>query len=124
MLRTLQSAIIASDELIDDLKKAISEGDEQILSFLNEWVYSKNSSIRDTIPKNKRIDLPNDFLQQIPGGKKEKANQMERDGLLSILNLAEKNNIIDLVELLRNRITIWVSFCIQLWRIDVKNSEK
>ena len=105
VLRTLQSAIVASDELIDDLKKAISEGDEQILLFLNERVYSKNSSIRGTIPKNKRIDFSNDFLQQRPGGKREKANQMERDGLLSILNLAEKNNIIDLVELLRNRIT-------------------
>ena len=105
VLHTLQSAIVASDELIDDLKKAISEGDEQIISFLNERVYSKNSSIRDTIPKNKRIDFSNEFVQQIPGGKKEMANQMERDGLLSILNLAEENNIIDLVELFRNRIT-------------------
>ena len=57
VLRTLQSAIVASDELIDDLKKAISEGDEQIISFLNERVYSKNSSIRNTIPKNKIIDF-------------------------------------------------------------------
>ena len=36
---TLQSAIAASDELIAELKKAISEGNKQI--FLNQQVYSK-----------------------------------------------------------------------------------
>ena len=36
VLRTFQSAIIASDELIADLKKAISERDKEIISFLNE----------------------------------------------------------------------------------------
>ena len=73
VLHTFQSAIAASDELIADLKKTISEGDEQIISFLNEQVYSKKSSIRDTIPKSKRINFSNDYIQQVPGGKKEKS---------------------------------------------------
>ena len=38
VLCTLQSAIAGSDELISDLKKAISEGNEQIISFLNKQV--------------------------------------------------------------------------------------
>ena len=73
VLNTLQSAIAASDELIADLKKTISEGDEQIILFLNEQVYSKKSSIRDTNPKSKRINFSNDCIQQVPGGKKEKS---------------------------------------------------
>ena len=40
----VQSAIVASDELISDLKKAISKGNKQIISFLNERVYGKKSS--------------------------------------------------------------------------------
>ena len=51
ILRTLQSAIVASDKLIADLNKTISEGDER-MSFLNKRIYSKKSSICDTIPKN------------------------------------------------------------------------
>ena len=80
VLHTPQSVIVASDEVIVDLKKAIREGDEQI-SFLNKRVCSKNSSIRDTIPKNKRINFSNDYVQQVLDGKKEKANQMQKDRL-------------------------------------------
>ena len=72
-MHTSESAIVASDELIADLKKAIIEGDEQIISFLNEGVYSKTFSIRDTIPKNKRINFSNNYVQQVPRGKKEKS---------------------------------------------------
>ena len=72
VLRILQSAVVASNTLITDLKKAISKGDEQILSFLNERVCSKKSSIRDTIPKNKRTDFLNSFVKQVPGGKKKR----------------------------------------------------
>ena len=89
VLRTLQSVIVVSDELIADLKKAISEGNEQII-FLNERVYSKKSSIRDTILENKRFNFSNDYVQQVQVGKKEKANQIGKDGLISIFNLAEK----------------------------------
>ena len=61
-LRTLQSAIVASDVLIEDLKKAINEGDEQIELYLKERVYTKNSSLRDTITRNKRMDFANDNI--------------------------------------------------------------
>ena len=97
VLRTLQSTIAASNEPIADLKKAISERDEQIISFLNERVYSKTSSIRETIPKNKMIKFSNDYNYRVV--KKEKVNQMEKDGQISMLNLGEKSNLIDLVEL-------------------------
>ena len=114
-MHTLQSAIVASDELITDLKKAISEGDEQIISFLNERVYSKKSSIRDIIPKNKTINFSNDYVQKVPCGEKGKANQMEKDGLISIFNLLKKSNLIDLVELFCNRI---IYECLANFKVD------
>ena len=66
----LQSAIVVSDELMADLKKAISEGNEQIISFQNERVY-----------KWKKMD---EYQYSI---------------------LQKKSNLIDLVELFRNRVT-------------------
>ena len=53
VLRTLQSGFAASDEIVIDLKKAISKQDEQILSVQNELFYSKKPPIRDTILKTK-----------------------------------------------------------------------
>ena len=51
-LRTLQSGIITSEELKEDLKKSIATGEEQVKSYLKERVYSKELSMRDTIHKN------------------------------------------------------------------------
>ena len=114
-LRTLQSAIVASNVLIEDLKKAINEGDEQIELYLKERVYTKNSSLRDTITRNKRMDFANDNIPTPNGGVKEKANQMEKEGLLSIFNLAEKSKLIDLGELFRHRVT---SECLGAFNFD------
>ena len=115
VLRSLQSAIIASDELVADVKKAINEGLYQVETLMRERVYSKSSSIRDTISRNKRIDFSSDLVQAGPSGKKEKANTMEREGLLSIFNLAEESNLIDLVQLMGNRIT---NECLSVFNFD------
>ena len=47
--------------------------------------------------------------------KKKKANQMEKDGLISIFNLAEKSNLIDLVELFCNRVAYE---CLAMFNFD------
>ena len=44
---------VTISDITCELKKAVSEGHEQILSFLSERVYSKNSSLRDSVPKTK-----------------------------------------------------------------------
>ena len=54
----------------------MSEGKEQIPSFLNKRVYSKTSEVRDTILKNKGIDFSNGYIQQLLCG--QKANQIEK----------------------------------------------
>ena len=54
----------------------MSEGKEQIPSFLNKRDYSKTSEVRDTILKNKGIDFSNGYIQQLLCG--QKANQIEK----------------------------------------------
>ena len=54
-------------------------------------MHTKYSSIRDTISRNKRIDFASDYIIKASGESlKQKANQMEKNGLISIFNLAEK----------------------------------
>ena len=78
ILRWLQSAINASPHLLSDLKNALKDGQDQVLAFLQERVFSKQSSIHDTISRNKRINFTNDYISNTPGDTmKQKANQME-----------------------------------------------
>ena len=70
------------------------------------------------------INFSNDCIEQVANGKKEKNNQTEKDGLISIFNLAEKSNLIDLVELFCNRVPYE---CLAAFNFDDsmwKNSEK
>ena len=84
ILRSLQSAIHASPDLLSDFKNAFKDGQDQVLAFLQERVYSKQSSIRDTISRNKLINFNNDYISKAPGDTmKQKANQMESNGLVA-----------------------------------------
>ena len=115
VLRTLQSGIVMSEELKENLKKSIATGEEQVKSYLKERVYSKELSMRDTIHKNKRIDFTNDYVSKAEGTGREKANQMEKDGLVAIFNLVDKSDIIDSSELFKYRIT---SECLSAFNSD------
>ena len=83
-----------------------------MIAFLQERVFSKQSSIRDTITRNKGINFTNDYISKAPGdamkqkapgdamkqkapgdamkqkapgdAMKQKANQMESNGLVAI----------------------------------------
>ena len=115
-LRTLQSAITATANLISDVKNAVKEGDEQSHAILQDRVYTKHSSIRDTISRNKRVDFASDYVPKTSGDNmRQKANQMEKNGLISIVNLAETSKLIDLTELLQYRIT---DECLSVFNVD------
>ena len=51
-LHTLRSGINASAEQQTDVKLALAEGEKQEQILLQERVFTKQSSIRDTIPEN------------------------------------------------------------------------
>jgi len=48
-LRTLQSAMPASDELVADFKSAHAAGEEKLAIFLQERVFSKNTSLHSEL---------------------------------------------------------------------------
>jgi len=54
-LCTLQSAMPASDELHADFKSAHNVGEDKLISFLQEQVFSKNTFIHTPVPLNKRL---------------------------------------------------------------------
>ena len=58
--RTLQSAILASDKLIADLKSAYADGEAKLMKFLEERVLTQVKSLFDYVPKNKRLIFANE----------------------------------------------------------------
>jgi len=50
VLRTLQSAMPASDKLIVDLNSSDAAGEEKLTIFLQDRVFSKKISIREHVP--------------------------------------------------------------------------
>ena len=62
-IRSLQSGIPASDELVADLKSAKSDGEKMVQKFIDERVFSKKSSLNDRIPRSKRLNFANQELQ-------------------------------------------------------------
>ena len=77
-LRSLQSGIPASDEIAADLKSAKSDGEKMVHKFMDGRVFSKASSLNDRIPRNKRLNFPNQELQNTDKlVAKEKVNAME-----------------------------------------------
>ena len=112
-LRTLQSAIPASDELVDDFNSAQAAGEEKLMSFLRDRVFSKNTSIYAHVPLSKRLtfakqpgkDKPRDNL-------KTKAAEMERSALKAVIDLVEVSELVDLPELMEHRV---VEECVALF---------
>ena len=64
-LRTLQSAIPASDKLIADLKSAYADGEAKLMKFLEEHVFTKVKSIFDSVPKNKYLTFANEKKKKV-----------------------------------------------------------
>ncbi|KAI4813533.1 hypothetical protein KUCAC02_002772, partial [Chaenocephalus aceratus] len=90
-LRTLQSAMPASDELVADFNSAHAAGEKKLTHFLEERALSK--------------EKPSDEL-------KAKAAEMERSALKAMINLVEGSQLVNLPELLEHRI---VEECVPLF---------
>ena len=113
-LRSLQSGLIASPELVNDLRKALPDGFEQVKQFLEERVFSKNKPLTATIPKNKRLNFS---CEQMSDTSTSKINvsQMEKSGLAALIDLAERSGLIELQKALEGRVT---QECLALYNVD------
>ena len=87
-LRTLQSAMPASAELVKDFRSAHSAGEVKVTKFLEERVFSKATSIHATVPLSKRLNFANMSVVEKPREDlKVKTSEMEQSALKAVLNL-------------------------------------
>ena len=112
-LRTLQSAMPASDELILDFKSAHSAGEEKLNIFLQDRVFSKKKSLHAPVSLSKRLTFSKDACIEKPGEElKARAAEMERSALKAVINLVEDSKLVKLPELLEHRV---VEECVALF---------
>ncbi|KAK1879203.1 U3 small nucleolar RNA-associated protein 10 [Dissostichus eleginoides] len=112
-LRTLQSAMPASDELVADFNSAHAAGEKKLTHFLEERVFNKNTSLHAPVPLCKRLTFAKALSKEKPSDElKAKAAEMERSALKAMINLVEGSQLVNLPELLEHRI---VEECVPLF---------
>ena len=58
-LRSIQSGMLACEELVDDLGNAPKDGENVLMKYFKERLFSKEKSIYDKLPRNKRKTFGN-----------------------------------------------------------------
>ena len=69
-LRTMQSGVLASPELVLDFKSSNEDGEKRLEEILTERVYSKERSLHAKMKKMKRKTFTTDSLAKDPKDKK------------------------------------------------------
>ncbi|KAL8591125.1 hypothetical protein ACOMHN_063749 [Nucella lapillus] len=112
-LRTLQSAMPASDELVEDFNMALAAGEEKLTNFLRNRVFSKNTSLHAPVPLSRRLTFAKTPDMKNSGEVlKVKAVEMEQNALKAVIDLVDVSQLVDLPELLEHRI---VEECVALF---------
>ena len=103
-LRSLQSGIIAPQDVIDDTKAALPEARDQIGTLFEERIFSKSKSITARIDTRKRKNF--DSIKICGQSSAQmKMTDMERSGLAAVLSLVEGSGAVDLERVLSGRVT-------------------
>ena len=106
-LRTLQSAIPSSLLLIVDFNSAHAAGEEKLTSFLQDRVFSKNTSLHARVPLNKRLTFAKEPRTEKPEEDlKARTAEMEQSALKAVTNMVEVSQLVNLPELLEHR-SVW-----------------
>ena len=113
-LRSLQSGLVASPELVNDFKTALPDGEAQVETFLQERVFTKSKPLAKTIHKNKRLNFASDMISTTSGTDMKVAH-MERLGMAALVDLADGLGVINLESALEGRVT---EECLSLYNVD------
>jgi len=112
-LRTLQLAIPATPELIQDFNKAKQDGETQLTIFVDERIYSKQKSIHHPIKRNSYLIFADIPLKKVSGDTlKMKQGEMESTALASVVNLS---GLLSLTELMKHCIS---EECLTLFNVN------
>ena len=97
-LRTLQSAIPASQKLVQDLKTAFIDGERKLQKFLDERVYSREQSFYAKVGRRNRLSFAKDEIRSISNERSVATSVME--GLSAIIDIVEKYSGFDLCDIM------------------------
>ena len=90
-LRSLKSRLCATNELLTDVMSAKRDGEHMVRTFMDERVFSKAKSLSDKIPRSNRLNFEKEDTITILGPTgNEKAQEMERDALETVVGLVDK----------------------------------
>ena len=104
-LRTLQSAMPASDKLTADFNSAHADGEKKLISFMQDRVFSKSASLHDRVPLSKRLTFAKRLLaDKTKENLKARAAEMEQTALKAVIDLVEVSILVHLPELLEHRV--------------------
>ena len=89
-LRSLQSGMIAPDELVADFNAAHSNGESLVQSFFKEWMFSNEKPFDATIHRNSRHNFSKPPVQKDESAQKvTKTDAMENKAMAEIITLAQ-----------------------------------
>ena len=96
-LRSLQSAMPASDELIMVFNSAHAAGEEKLTKFLQDRVFSKNTSLHACVPLIKHLTFAKGpCTKKFREDLKVRAAEMERNALKAVIDLVEVSQLVNL----------------------------
>ncbi|KAL8565961.1 hypothetical protein ACOMHN_054946 [Nucella lapillus] len=113
-LRSLQSGLVASPELVQDLNTAFADGQDQVETLLNDRVFTKTKLLTATIHKNKRQTFASERICASVGASTTVA-QMEKSGLAALVDLVDGSGMFQLDQVLEGRVT---EECLSLYNVD------
>ena len=106
ILRSLQSGLPASTSLAEDFRTAKADGAMKLETFLNERVYSKAIPFYGLVKRSKRKNFETQIVETTGGeSATKKVEDMERQALACVVNLAEESGGVHLEDILQYRVT-------------------
>ena len=104
-LRTLQSAMPASDELTADFNSAHADGEKKLTRFIQDRVFSKSTSLHDRVPLSKCLTFAKGLsADKTKENLKARTAEMEQTALKAVIDLVEVSKLVHLPELFEHRV--------------------
>ena len=106
-LRSLQSCMVASDQLVHDFDTAHKDGESLVQSFFKERMFSNVKNFDDTIHRNSRHSFSKPPISKDASQTKvEKTDAMENKAMAQVISLAQKRGCtFELSDVMQYRVT-------------------
>lgn len=106
--------MVASPEMVQELKTALQDGQTQSEAILKERVFTKIKTLTSTIHRNKRKNFTSESVV-VSSGTSMTVAHMEKSRLAAFLNHADGSDIIKLETALAGRVT---EECLAMYNVN------